>query len=180
MAERTPLITAYDYAWQRFTDRLDGLSDEEYFWEPVAGCWSLRQDRDGAWRLDGGGGGGLAPKPVPVTTIAWRIGHVAGLGLASFTDRLFGAGTLSPDALDYPATVDQLPAFLTQHYQAWRAGLASLDEDGWRRPLGPAWGPYAKSSTMDLALHVFDEVVHHGGEVGLLRDLYQHRSELGQ
>jgi hypothetical protein len=27
-------------------------------------------------------------------------------------------------------------------------------------------------TAFDLALHVFDEVVHHGAEVGLLRDLY--------
>jgi hypothetical protein len=44
-----------------------------------------------------------------------------------------------------------------------------------------AWaivGPYAESNTVDLALHVLDEVVHHGAEVGLLRDLYSHRSTL--
>jgi hypothetical protein len=23
--------------------RLDGLSDDEYVWEPVAGCWSVRR-----------------------------------------------------------------------------------------------------------------------------------------
>jgi len=39
-------------------------------------------------------------------------------------------------------------------------------------PLGPGWGPYATSTTFDLGLHVFDEVVHHAAEVGLLRDLY--------
>lgn len=37
------LITAFDYVWARLTGRLIGLTDEEYFWEPVAGCWSLRQ-----------------------------------------------------------------------------------------------------------------------------------------
>ncbi len=36
------LITAFDYVWDRLTGRLSGLTDEEYFWEPVAGCWSLR------------------------------------------------------------------------------------------------------------------------------------------
>ena len=28
--------------------RLDGLTDEEYFWEPVDGCWSLRRAEDGS------------------------------------------------------------------------------------------------------------------------------------
>ena len=57
--------------------------------------------------------------------------------------------------------------------------MAGLSPDGWAAPLGPSWGPYAESSTVDLALHVLDEVVHHGAEVGLLRDLYSHRGSLG-
>jgi hypothetical protein len=172
------LITAFDYVWQRFTDRLSGMSDEEYLWEPVRGCWTLRRGANRHWQLDGGGGGGPAPEPVPVTTIAWRIGHLAGVTVGGFADRLFADGTLTPTDLDYPAAVDELPAFLAEHYGAWRSGLAGLDEDGWLRPLGPSWGPYSEASTADLALHVFDEVVHHGAEVGLLRDLWQHRSEL--
>ena len=72
------LINAFDYVWERVVGRLGGLTDEEYFWEPVAGCWSLRQDEQSRWRLDGGGGGGPAPDPVPVTTIAWRPGHLGG------------------------------------------------------------------------------------------------------
>ena len=32
------LITAFDYVWARLTGGLTGLTDEDYFWEPVAGC----------------------------------------------------------------------------------------------------------------------------------------------
>ncbi len=85
------LITAFDYVWDRLTGRLAGLTDDEYFWEPVAGCWSLRQGSDGRWHLDGGGGGGPAPDPVPVTTIAWRIGHLGGIAVGGFANRRFGA-----------------------------------------------------------------------------------------
>ena len=28
---------------QRLRPRLDGLSDEEYFWQPVPGCWVVQQ-----------------------------------------------------------------------------------------------------------------------------------------
>ena len=31
------LITTFDYVWARLTSRLTGLTDEEYFWEPVSG-----------------------------------------------------------------------------------------------------------------------------------------------
>ena len=168
------MITAFDYVW----GRLAGLTDEEYFWEPVAGCWSLRPGHDGRWQLDGGGGGGPAPDPVPFTTIAWRLGHLGGLALGGFADRRFSGGTLTTEQIDFPAGAAAVPGFLDEHYRRWRAGLAGLGPDEWTAPLGPAWGPYAESSTVDLTLHVLDEVVHHGAEVGVLRDLYADRGTL--
>lgn len=75
------IITTFDYVWDRLSSRLAGLSDEEYFWEPVAGCWWLRQGDDGWWRLDGGRGGVRRLSPFPWATIAWRIGHLGGLAL---------------------------------------------------------------------------------------------------
>ncbi|HUN37125.1 MAG TPA: DinB family protein [Trebonia sp.] len=172
------LITTFDYTWTRLTSRLAGLTDEEYFWEPVAGCWSLRPGDDGRWRLDGRGGGGQAPDPVPVTTIAWRLGHLGGLAVGGIGSRRFGDGTLTWKTISFPHRAIEVPGFLDQHYRAWRAGLSGLEPGEWTARLGPAWGPYAESSTTDLALHVLDEVIHHGGEVGLLRDLYLHRSSL--
>ena len=170
------LIMTFDYVWARLAGRLGGLTDDEYFWEPVAGCWSLRQGGDGRWHLDGGGGGGPAPDPVPVTTIAWRLGHLGGMAVGGFANRRFGDATLTTDQIGFPARASAVPAFLDEHYQTWRAGLTGLTASEWCAPLGPTWGPYADTSTVDLALHVLDEVVHHGAEVGLLRDLYAHRS----
>lgn len=172
------LITAFDYVWGRLTSRLGGLTDEEYFWEPVAGCWSLRQNDQGRWHLDGDGGGGPAPDPVPVTTIAWRIGHLAGMAVGGFADRRFGEGKLTAAQIDFPPGAAAVPGFLDEHYRNWRAGLAGLSPGEWASPLGPSWGPYAQANTVDLALHVLDEVTHHGAEVGLLRDLYSHRFSL--
>jgi hypothetical protein len=174
------LITAFDYVIDRLTGRLGGLTDDEYFWEPTTGCWSLRRDDQGRWRLDGGGGGGPAPDPVPITTIAWRLGHLGGLALAGFADRRFGPGTLTVERIDFPPGAAEVPGFLAEQYRAWRAGMAGLDPAGWAAPLGLSWGPYAEANTVDLVLHVLDEVIHHGAEVGLLRDLYAHRAELGR
>jgi len=173
------IIRTYDHVWGRFIGRLDGLGDEEYLWEPVAGCWSLRKGSDGRWRLDGEGGGGPAPRPAPVTTIAWRLGHLGGLALGGFTDRRFGAGTPRREDLEVPSQAEAVNAFLEAHFQAWRDGLAALTPSEWRAPLGESWGPFAEANTADLALHVLDEVIHHAAEVGVLRDLYEHRSSLG-
>jgi hypothetical protein len=171
----TSITSTFDHVYDRLVGRLDGLSDEEYFWEPVAGCWSLRQGDDGRWLLDGGGGGGPAPDPVPITTIAWRIGHAGGLALGGFADRFFGDGCLTPEAIEFPSRAAGVPGFLDANYRAWRSGLAGLPDAAWEELLGPAWGPYATSNTLDLALHVLDELAHHGAEISLLRDLYAAR-----
>jgi hypothetical protein len=152
--------------------RIGDLSDEEYLWEPVTGCWSLRQVSDGRWLLDGDGGGDPDPDPVPVTTIAWRLGHIGGT-LAGFARMRFGdAKRLTNEELDVPARADAVSAFLTDHYRFWMDGLLALPEVAWFQPLGAAFGPYAQANTLDLALHVLDELVHHAGEVGVLRDLW--------
>ena len=37
------LLEQLDVHWQhQLRPRLDGLTDEEYLWEPVPGCWNVR------------------------------------------------------------------------------------------------------------------------------------------
>jgi hypothetical protein len=176
------LIVTFDYVWERFNRRLDGLTDDEYRWEPVAGCWNLRPGADGRWTMDAGREGEPWLDPAPVTTIAWRIGHVAGSAVAGFAERLFPetTTTTTPAAdIELPGTAAEVPGFLERTYRPWREGMQGLTDDGWWAPLGRVWGPYARSTPTDLALHVLDEVVHHTAEVALLRDLYRERATLG-
>ena len=113
-----------------------------------------------------------------MTTIAWRLGHLGGIAVCGFANRRFEDGTLTTAQIGFPSCAAAVPGFLDGHYRTWRAGLTSLNPSEWSAPLGPAWGPYAEASTVDLALHVLDEVIHHGAEAALLRDLYSHRSSL--
>ncbi len=171
------LSYVYDFVWNRFLGRLDGLGDEEYFWEPVPDCWSVRQGADGRWRIDGDGGDcgpASAPVPPPFTTIAWRVGHI-GLTLIGFGDRLYADGRVTLDDVEFASTAAGAISFLQECYEDWRRGTAGYDEERWWSPLGPAFGGYARQSTADLALHVLDEVVHHAAEIGVLRDLYLRR-----
>ncbi len=70
---RDELVGLSDYAWQRLIDRLAGLTDEEYLWEPVPECWTVRPGQDGPWTWDFAW---PEPQPCPVTTIAWRLSHI--------------------------------------------------------------------------------------------------------
>ncbi|MFZ2749356.1 MAG: DinB family protein, partial [Propioniciclava sp.] len=55
------------YRNAHFWPRIQGVTDEEYLWEPAAGAWSLRPGPDGPWVLDQLP---LDPPVAPVTTIA--------------------------------------------------------------------------------------------------------------
>ena len=51
--------------------------------------------------------------------------------------------------------------------------MRSLDVD-LGRPCGPPEGPYADYPFAALVLHITREALHHGAEVALLLDLYDH------
>jgi hypothetical protein len=77
------LVDQLDWHWQhQLRPRLVGLTDAEYFWEPVAGCWSIRPRGQSSAPLSVGAGdfvldyGYPPPEPPPVTTIAWRLAHI--------------------------------------------------------------------------------------------------------
>ena len=47
--------------------------------------------------------------------------------------------------------------------------------EGLGRPCGPAEGPFADAPLAALVQHINREVIHHGAEIALLRDLYRAR-----
>lgn len=44
---------------------------------------------------------------------------------------------------------------------------------------GPGWGQFTTSTLLDLILHAQREVVHHGAEISLPRDLHRSGAMLG-
>lgn len=162
------LLAGLDEAWNRLWARLDGLSQAEYRWAPVADCWDLTEHDDG-WRADYTRD---EPEPGPVTTIAWRTWHIGSTCLSNYISPELGDWPLrAPRDYWQPDVTDGL-AELALSYQVFRARVQALGEDGVRRKLGPNWGIYAENNWADLLVHALDELAHHGGEIGLLRDLY--------
>ncbi len=161
--------------------RLDGLTDEEYFWEPVPGCWSVRPSGEGTAPLALGSGGFTVdfawpePAPAPVTTIAWRIAHIVVGCFGMRNAAHFGGPPADFQTFEYAGTAAQALRQLDDGYAAWIAGVRGLDADGIARPCGPAEGPYAEYPMASLVLHINREVIHHGAEIALLRDLYLHQ-----
>ncbi|MGK5558272.1 DinB family protein [Actinomadura kijaniata] len=160
--------------------RLDGLTDEEYFWEPAPGCWSVRPRGTGTAPVRAGSGAmtidfaAPPPDPPPLTTIAWRLGHVIVGVLAMRNAAHFGREPTDYQAFEYAATAAGALAQLDGEYATWLAGVGSLGEDGLARPCGEAEGPYADLPLAALVLHINRELIHHLAEVCLLRDLHLH------
>jgi len=76
---------------------------------------------------------------------------------------------------DLPGTAAGAIAFFEQQYDAWHTAVSTLDDEALSRPLGPRGGFYRKDSMAALIAHVNRETMHHGGEIGVLRDLYRRR-----
>lgn len=177
------LVDQLDWHWQNhLRPRLDGLTDEEYFWEPVPGCWSIRPRGTSTAPMQVGAGeftmeGELPPpQPAPVTTIAWRLSHIIVGVLAERVAAHFGGPPATDETWNYAGSADEALAQLDEQYSAWVAGVRSLGDDGLARPCGPAEGPFADAPLASLVLHINREMMHHSAEVALLRDLYFHRA----
>lgn len=161
--------------------RLDGLGDEEYFWEPVPGSWSVRRRAQSAGpaRLGSGEYVYESSDPVredgPVTTIAWRLAHIIVGCFGMRTASHFGGPPVAFADFAYAGTAAQALAQLDESYDRWISGVRALGVEGLARPCGPAEGPFAEYPLAALVLHIHREVIHHGAEIALLRDLYRDR-----
>jgi len=158
--------------------RLDGLGDDEYFWEPAPG-WNVRPRGTSTAPVQGGAGDMTIdfampePVPAPFTTIAWRLGHVIVGVLAVRNAAHFGRRPTDYFSFEYAATAAGALSQLDSEYARWTAGVESLGEEGLFRPCGADEGPYAELPLAALVLHINRELLDHLAEVCLLRDLYR-------
>jgi hypothetical protein len=221
------LVDQFDRAMEMARVRLTGLGDEEYLWEPVPGCWSIRRREEattprafgpGDWVLDDGdpdipaneyaevarqvaGGmtvakvaddwgvgverveqilshtGPLEPDEAPVTTIAWRLGHLH-FGFAGGWEWTFGERRQEPKLL-----VDFTPsaALAVERFWAlmdrWRDSVAAMTDEQ-LDTVGFSQYPYGSDPDepfITVLAGAALEFIHHMSEIALLRDLWRAR-----
>jgi hypothetical protein len=194
-----PLLEQYDWGCLRLINRMTGpevdsgngtpipvlkLTTAEYLWEPVPGCWSIRRRNDGpgpnAARLIGAGEWGRDtfpfphPVPPPITTIAWRLSHLSEM-LAIRADYSNGGRTLTTESyLMQGEATGGIVAF-NDAVETWRATLLGCD-DAALDTIGYSAYPYGsdpEDAFIDVVWWVNQEILHHGAEIALLRDLYR-------
>jgi hypothetical protein len=164
----TQLADQLDLHWNRqLRPRLDGLTDDEYFWEPVEGCWTVHRDATIDFEFP-------QPEPAPFTTIAWRMAHVIVGVLAIRNHSHFGGPPADYQSWQYATDAKTALAQLDDAYAHWMAGVRRLDTGALNRAVGPKEGPWADYAMSDLVLHINRETIHHGAEIACIRDLYAH------
>ena len=177
------LLDQLETSVQLTRDRLTGLTDDEYFWEPAPDAWSLRRRGEatteraygaGEWVLDLGS----RPDPEPVTTIAWRLGHL----ISMFDDRwewTFGSRSIAPEVnTEFTPVAAEALAQLWAGAERWGAAVGGLTDEQ-LDTVGFGQYPHGLDPHLPIISIVWwmnREFIHHAAEVALLRDLHLRRT----
>jgi hypothetical protein len=170
----TDLLQTFEDVRSRLFGRLEGLTDAEYQWQPVADCMTVRPTEEGVFRADSRPPGGAPDTPEPVTTIAWRMWHIGSFCLRGYVIHFFEDAPDLGDRYEWPGSADLGILAMQEDWARFVTRIEALGEERLLAPMGrvaEAAG-WSEASYLALALHALDEVAHHGGEIGLLRDLY--------
>jgi hypothetical protein len=162
------------YTGLRTLARLEGLTDDEFRWEPTPGAWTVRRLRSGKVVVDNNQ---YQRPPAPMTSIAWRVAHlidIYGSPRNARWLRVDDPPSPPPSRLPWPIawTADESLAMLKGTLDHFCELLAVVPEEAWWEKLGPIAGQYADATLAGFALHQIDEAIHHGAEASVLRDLY--------
>ena len=152
----------------------DGLTDDELHWEPVPGMWGMRRKTELRTPVPATVPGDYwfdlirpDPDPTPLTTIAWRIGHLMSVTMSA-SEVLGDLPERPMPALRYDAAGMLEP---------WRGALdefvhvvRSLSDEQLASPLPAVSDDVTYAGWVS---HVSLEIALHSAEVGTMRHLYR-------
>jgi DinB superfamily len=168
-----PFLAQWDYMVEVLTERLTGLTDEEFLWQPAPNVWTVRAGPDGLPIPDVKGWAPTGAAGTPPRTLAWSIDHL-GAGGFERADYLVGSHSLKHEDLSWPMTADEGVAFMLAGLAAWRTGLDQMtDED--LDTVGRSAFPRGLDPTLPLIEIVWwmnKELIFHSAEIWFARDLY--------
>ncbi len=156
----------------RLHRRLTDMTDAEFFWEPAPSCWTVRSHPTipGRRQIDHDW---PPPDPPPLTTIAWRLVHIAN-GNWIYWEHAFGPGIRMFPDLEIPGSATAARAYWRDSREPISSWLEQATDDQLRRMRPSHLG--APRSAADVVMTLVDEQTHHGAEIALLRDLYARRT----
>ena len=147
--------------------RLHGLTEDEFFWAPVPESWTVFRDERGRWdhHYDE-----PEPEPAPFTTLAWRLTHLA-MCKVMYHEHAFGPARMTWETIETPSTPEAALDMLDTGHALLTEDLAELADGDLERPVSTNWGETWPAWRIFWTMIHHD--AHHGGEIGVLRDLYR-------
>jgi hypothetical protein len=134
------LALQLDEAYDMIHGRIDGLTDDEFWWEPA-----------------------------PLTTIGWRLVHVAECKVM-YHEYAFGPGRLEWPDIDSAHSPQAATAQLEEGQQRLVEDLQSVGPADLERSVMTNWEQWPAWKIFWTMIH---HDIHHGAEIGALRDLYR-------
>jgi len=147
-SRRDDLVALFDFGWQRFATRMDGLTDDEWRWTPTA------DDR---------------------VSLRWRLAHITAFLTEDRNWPWLGLPPARWEAPE-PESAEEAITTLGEAYVAWCGALSLTTEESLAERIGDVAGRYGTDSRYAFALHIVDELIHHTAEAALLRDLHAGRA----
>jgi hypothetical protein len=129
-------------AWNTLHAVLSELTDHEFFWEPVPDCWRIYQTETGLWTYD------YAippPQPSPLTTIGWRLIHLASCKIMYY-EYAFGPAKLTFPELVIPHTAAEAVQWLDNGHKLLTAALSQSTDSSLEQPARTNWGEWPRYS----------------------------------
>jgi hypothetical protein len=154
-------------SWDNLQRLLAGISDQEFFWEPVPNCWRIYQAEHGTWMYDYQI---PQPQPSPLTTIGWRLVHIASCKIMYY-EYAFGPGKLTFPELVIPHTAADAVRWLEHGHTLLTTALAQCTDSTLEQPARTNWGELLP--TWRIFWIMISHDIQHGAEIGCLRDLYR-------
>ena len=164
-----PLLAQTDECYERLRKGIDDVTDEEFCWEPVPGCWTIYEDRPGHWSYN------YAipdPKPAPLTTIGWQLVHLMTCKVM-YHEWAYGQARMTFPEIAIPHTAEATVARLDESHLRLRGELAQLSDAQLDAHVKTNWGELWPAWRIFWTMA--DHDAFHGGTVGCIRDLYHWR-----
>ena len=177
MPELRRLQQLIDHAFTSSRWHVKNLTDAEFFHEPATPCWGVWRREDAARKNVIGAGEWVVDTHGPdvplVPTIGWRLLHLA-VWTDIYREWTFEDGRPGAERYEYPGNASDAVAWLerAQHeFSAAAHALSDQDVDDMR----PTHYKTQRSAG-DLVWDIAVEHLHHGAEIGVLRDVLRGRA----
>jgi hypothetical protein len=118
---RDQLVATIQYFWTTFRPGLRGLTDDEYRWEPVPGCPTVRPGDSGGYRADN------QFPPAGAASIAQRLCWSAQLLLVDTNQHFGDKSVVWSDVAEVPGEATGGVAFVDSAVTAWQEAIAACE-----------------------------------------------------